>query len=131
MSAIAAACLYAGLNILLLLVLSFLVVRQRQAHKVAFGDGGVEALTRAIRVHGNATEYIPPALVGLVALALAGGSPIAVHVGGVVLTVGRLLHAQGFSGASGTSVGRFAGQLATYLALAWIAVACVITAFTG
>jgi uncharacterized membrane protein YecN with MAPEG domain len=95
MSAIDAATLYAGLNLLLLLALALLVVRQRMRHKVVLGDGGVEPLNRAIRVHGNAVEYAPLAVAGLVALALAGAAVWIVHVGGVALTLGRVLHAQG------------------------------------
>ena len=56
-----AAALWVGLHLILLLVLSLLVVRQRRRHKVALGDGGVPELAQAIRAFGNATEYVPAA----------------------------------------------------------------------
>lgn len=130
MSAIDAATLYAGLNLLLLLALALLVVRQRVQHKVVLGDGGVEPLNRAIRVHGNAVEYVPLAVAGLIALALAGAAVWIVHVGGVALTLGRVLHAQGLSLSSGSSFGRAAGTLLTWGAFLWIGGAAIAVALT-
>lgn len=129
MSAIAAASLYCGLNILILMALALRVVQMRQKHKVSLGDGGVEELQRACRVHANATEYAPAAMAGLVALALAGGPAWAVHAGGLVFTAGRLGHAWGFSGNSGVSKGRMFGTLATWIAFVWIGIACIAAAF--
>ena len=111
-----AAALWAGLHLILLLVLSVLVTRQRQRHKVVIGDGGVPALTQAIRAFGNATEYVPAALIGLVVLALAGAAPLLIHSIGVILFVGRVLHAVGLSRSSGASWPRAVGVLATWIA---------------
>jgi uncharacterized membrane protein YecN with MAPEG domain len=111
-----AAALWAGLHIILLLVLSVLVTRQRRRHQVEIGDGGVPALTQAIRAFGNATEYVPAALVGLVVLAMAGAAPLLIHAIGFVLFVGRVLHAVGLSRTSGASWPRVIGATATWLA---------------
>lgn len=129
MDAIEAAALYAGLNVLILLALALLVVRQRLTHKVPLGHAGIEPLERAQRVHGNAAEYVPIAIAGLVALALAGGEAWVVHVGGVVLTLGRVLHAAGLSTTSGISFGRQAGTLMTWFAFVWIGASCILAAF--
>jgi uncharacterized membrane protein YecN with MAPEG domain len=77
-----AAALWTGLNLLALLVLSLLVVRQRGKHKVLTGDGAVPELLQAMRAFGNATEYIPAALAGMVALAVVQAPPLAVHIPG-------------------------------------------------
>jgi uncharacterized protein len=118
-----AVALWAGLNLFVLLVLSLLVVRQRIKHKVLVGDGGVPELLQAMRAFGNATEYIPTALAGLVALALAGAPPLVVHVPGALLVIGRIAHALGFSGSAGTSIGRTVGMLATWIAYVFAGVA--------
>ncbi|VDZ99714.1 membrane protein [Salmonella enterica subsp. enterica] len=55
--------LYAVLGALLLMKFSFNVVRLRMQYRVAYGDGGFSELQSAIRIHGNAVEYIPVALV--------------------------------------------------------------------
>jgi uncharacterized membrane protein YecN with MAPEG domain len=110
-----AAALWAGLCLILLLVLSVLVTRQRRKHHIEAGDGGVPALNQAIRAFGNATEYIPAALVGLGLLALVGAPPLLIHPIGATLFVGRLLHAFGLSRSTGTSWPRAAGALATWI----------------
>jgi uncharacterized membrane protein YecN with MAPEG domain len=111
-----AAALWAGLLLLLLLVLSALVVRQRQRHRVLFGDGGVEAVLRASRVFGNAAEYIPAGLAALAILALTGARPLVVHGVGVLLLLGRLAHAWGLSSSAGLTFSRTAGMVLTWLA---------------
>jgi hypothetical protein len=113
-----AAAIYAGANILILLVLAFLVVSARRRHKVTIGDGGNPELARAMRAHANAAEYIPAILVGLMFLALLDAAPIwLVHATGALLTVGRVLHGIGFSQKDGASAGRALGILATWLAM--------------
>ena len=111
-----AAALWAGLHLILLLVLSVRVVRQRRMHHVVFGDGGVPALTQAIRAFGNATEYIPTALIGIGVLALAGAPPMVVHVLGLALFAGRVAHAVGLSRSGEASLPRSVGVVLTWLA---------------
>jgi uncharacterized membrane protein YecN with MAPEG domain len=111
------AAFYAGVNILILLILSFLVVVQRRKTKVVLGDGGEPALRRAIRAHGNAVEYVAPGLAGLILLALMNTTPLwLLHAAGGGLTLGRLLHGFGLSNADGASVGRGFGTLLTWIA---------------
>jgi hypothetical protein len=111
-----AAALWVALHMLLLLVLSALVVRLRQKHKVALGDDGVPELAQAIRAFGNATEYIPAGLAALIVLALVEPRPLPVHVVGLTLFAGRLTHAVGLSTSGGASIARAAGILLTWLA---------------
>lgn len=111
-----AAALWAGLHLILLLVLGVLVTRQRRKLHVVIGDGGVPALTQAVRAFGNASEYVPAALVGLTILALLGAAPLLIHVIGLALFVGRVLHAVGLSRSSGASWPRAVGAVATWIA---------------
>lgn len=120
--------LYAALNGLILIVLALLVSRARRAHGVMLGDGGNEAVMRAQRAHGNAAEYVPVVLVLLLALASLKASIWAIHVIGMLLTFGRLLHAIGLSQKSGVSVGRLLGTLLTWAALLVAIIFCFIYA---
>ena len=115
-ASIQAAAVWVGLHLILLLVLSVMVTRQRRQHKVVIGDGGVPELTQAIRAFGNATEYVPAALIALVILALTGAAPLLIHSIGATLFAGRLLHAIGLSRTSGASWPRAVGVLATWIA---------------
>ncbi|PHY18950.1 MAPEG family protein [Caulobacter sp. BP25] len=123
-----AAALWAGLHLLLMLVLSVLVVRLRQKHKVALGDEGIPELARAIRAFGNATEYVPAGVAALAVLAVAGASALTIHVVGFLLFAGRVIHAVGLSNSGGVSIGRTAGMIATWLAYIFAGVALLISA---
>jgi len=64
--------LYAVLAALLLIKFSFDVVRLRMQYRVSYGDGGFSELQSAIRIHGNAVEYIPIALLLLLLMEMDG-----------------------------------------------------------
>ncbi|ADG12266.1 glutathione S-transferase [Caulobacter segnis] len=123
-----AAALWAGLHLFLLLILSVLVVRLRQKHKVALGDEGIPELARAIRAFGNATEYVPTGVAALAVLAVAGASALTIHVVGFLLFAGRVTHAIGLSNSGGVSIPRAAGMIATWLAYIFAGVALLISA---
>lgn len=83
---------YAGLAALWLIYMTMAVVRLRRRLRVAHGDGGHKELARAIRGQANAAEQIPLALI-LIGLAEMLGAPgVAIHVLGLMLVVGRVLH---------------------------------------
>jgi uncharacterized membrane protein YecN with MAPEG domain len=111
-----AAALWVGLNLLLLLVLSLLVVRLRQRHGVAFGDGDIPDLAQAIRAFGNATEYVPAGMAALAVMAVVGALPLAIHISGFLLFAGRVIHAVGLSRSGSASLPRAIGIVITWIA---------------
>ncbi len=109
---------YAGLLALVLLGLSYNVVRLRRKHQVGIGTGDVPELARGIRAHANFCEYVPLALIVLFGLALTGAAPIwALHALGAALVIGRVLHAVGLSRSAGASAARVWGTLLTWMVL--------------
>jgi len=123
-----AAGLWTALHLLLLLVLSLLVVRQRQRHAVLLGDEGIPQLTQAVRAFGNATEYAPAGVLGLIALAAMKAPPLSINLAGVILFGGRVMHAVAISRSGGSSLLRSAGMLFTWLAYIYEAAALLIFA---
>lgn len=116
--------LFAAANILILVILMFRVVSARRRHKVTLGDGGNPAVLQAVRAHGNASEYMGLALLGLALIAFQDPIPLPSVIGlGSVFTVGRALHAIGLSGNPGPSFGRVTGTILTLFALLGIAAA--------
>ncbi|MEL6662866.1 MAG: MAPEG family protein [Pseudomonadota bacterium] len=128
MTGLEAAGLYIGLNLLLLIYLALRVVGQRRKTRTSIGDGGHRGLALAIRVHGNAAEYVPAAIGGLLALALLDGPVWAVHALGGLLTVARLAHAVGFG--AGIIVGRQLGTALTWVCLIVLGGALIYLAVT-
>lgn len=110
------AALYAGVNILLLLVLAVLVVGGRRRHKISLGTGTNQDFERAVRAHGNAAEYIPAGLVGILMLALMEpAAPLwLLHAAGASLTFGRILHGIGLH-TGVLNAGRMLGMTLTWL----------------
>lgn len=83
---------YASLLALWIVWLSLRVIKLRRKKRVPLGDGGDQELLAAIRTQGNATEYLPIAIILLVLLELNGGYFILIHIAGLALIAGRLLH---------------------------------------
>jgi uncharacterized membrane protein YecN with MAPEG domain len=107
--------LYAGLCTSLVVILGLRVVLYRFGLKIGIGDGGDVVLQRRVRVHANAIENLPLALLLLGGMELNGYPAALIHGFGATLFLSRCAHAWGLSHSSGTSKGRFLGTLFTWL----------------
>ncbi|MBD2813713.1 MAPEG family protein [Xenorhabdus sp. Flor] len=87
--------LYIVLGALLVIKLSFDVIKLRTQYRVTYGDGGFYELQTAIRIHGNAVEYIPISLLLLLIMEMNGAAVWMLHICGILLLAGRLLHYYG------------------------------------
>ena len=118
---------YAGLLGLLYLVLSLRVVQLRR-RGISLGDGGDPRMTRVIRGHANFAEYVPLILVLMLILEMARTSLYVLHVLGIALVVGRVLHGYSLSFSARFRSGRLWGATLT---LAVLLVAAVLTLLQG
>lgn len=114
--------LYTCLLGIWIVALSAWVIWLRNLDKVGIGAGESKRLARAIRVHGNAVEYIPLALLLMLLLELNHGAVWLLHSFGIALLAGRLLHALGLGRRSGYSWGRLLGTGITLLTLLGLAI---------
>ncbi len=97
--------IYAAVFAIFQIVITLKIVELRHAEKVSLGDGGVEAVNRKIRGHGNFTETVPMALV-LMLIAELSGSPFwCIHALGLLMVVSRVMHYAGVT--TGTGHGKF------------------------
>ena len=110
--------LYVGLNLLLTLVLAITVVR----HRFKGESGDPVALEKAVRAHGNNTEYVPIILVGLGVMAMMGASAQTISILGGTLFVARVFHAYGIQQAKVPNVFGMVGNIVT-----WLVMLCVAT----
>jgi len=127
--------LYAGICGCFYFVLCLQVVRQRRKLRVSIGDGTLEILRRvakdpkdeaealkqysplmkAIRSHGNFSEYVPFILLLLGLLELNGVAKERIHYVGIGLVASRLLHHIGLTQMKlGPNFGRFVGTLSSF-----------------
>lgn len=121
--------IYAGLLGLLFLYLSFKAINQRQANKIGLGTGENIDLERAVRVHANFAEYTP-IIILMLAFAEINGLPAAsIHGMGLMLLVGRVMHALGLAREPDIIPLRFTGMILTFLSLLGTSLACVLIGF--
>ncbi|MEM6159018.1 MAPEG family protein [Erwinia sp. P6884] len=106
---------YVVLGALFLIKFSFDVIRLRRLYHVSSGDGGFFELQTAIRIHGNAAEYIPVAVLMLVMMELNGAEIWMLHLVGLFFFLGRALHFYGMR--SSTLLWRKNGMVLTMLSL--------------
>jgi uncharacterized membrane protein YecN with MAPEG domain len=114
--------IYAALCGLLLVVLYVRVSQRRLATKIGVGTGGDAVLEQCVRAHANLIESAPLVLLLLYLVEQTGLDAWAVHVFGAAFLVARLLHAQGMSGSTGRSIGRFYGSIGTLLVVVALSV---------
>lgn len=108
---------YLAINALFFVFLSVLVIRARLKNQVPLGDGGNKEVLKAIRIHGNAAEYLPITLLLLLLLESNQAPAGLLHGLGIAVTAGRVAHAWGISRTIGPSVGRFIGTNLTFLSI--------------
>lgn len=118
-------CLWAGINMLLMLALALNVTRMR--FKVGAGNATEDELQRAVRAHGNNIEYVPIILLALGIMLLAGHGSAWLHSLGGVLFVARLCHAHGIQQAGpGLPKTRVAGNLGTWSVMLITSLALIV-----
>jgi uncharacterized membrane protein YecN with MAPEG domain len=116
---------YAALLAVLFLFLSVRVIGWRRERRVEFGHGEDIELLRRMRVHANFAEYVPFTLL-LMALAESMAAPhLLLHLAGLLLVAGRLLHAYGVSQSPAVMRYRIWGMWLTFIALGLAALICL------
>ncbi len=108
---------YAAVLGLGMIMLSLRVIRIRRKSKVAMGDRGEPVLERAIRVHGNFSEYVPLAIILLAFVEMSGSPGWLVHGLCGLFVAGRAVHAIGVSRAAEDYRFRTFGMAATFTVL--------------
>lgn len=109
--------LYAAILTLILVALAINVTAHRRKLRVSLGAGSNPLMLRMVRIHGNAAEYIPIAVLLMLIFELNGGAHTTLHVCGCALILGRVLHAAGLWNKDGPSMGRAIGQTLTWLTI--------------
>lgn len=87
--------IYAVIATALIIFLSFEVIKTRRRLQISVGDGNNEDLQTVQGAQSNAIEYLPIALLLLFYLEYNGASIWLIHLAGITLMTGRIIHARG------------------------------------
>ena len=87
--------IYAVISAALIIYLSFEVIKTRRKLQISVGDGNNEDLQTVQGAQSNAIEYLPIALLLLFYLEYNGASIWLIHLIGITLVTGRIVHARG------------------------------------
>jgi uncharacterized membrane protein YecN with MAPEG domain len=121
--------LITGCLIIMQLVLTAIVIRDRRRSKVHIDSDGALVLERAIRAHANFTEVTPIFLISLLILELVDSYLWWVSILGVAFILGRILHATSLLGEAAlteTYPRRMLGMLLTLIPLMASAISGVV-----
>jgi len=123
--------LYAALLALMFIGLSIYTITFRFKHKISLGDGGRDDLQKAVRAHGNFSEFVPIALILMLIIELNSVSPFTnaplyLHGLGCLLIAGRVGHVLGTVGENPIMKARQLGMMATFATISIAAILLVI-----
>ena len=80
---------------LLIVWLSFNVIKIRRDKGISIGDGDDMQLITAMAAQSNALEYIPISVLLMYPLEYNQAYPVILHIAGIALIIGRIIHANG------------------------------------
>src|ERR1044072_3515634 len=116
---------YAGILGIMLVALSWRIMRMRARLEVMVGDGGERDLNVAVRMQGNFIEYVPMALLLMAFDEMAGWNPLGIHGLGVALLAARLAHVHGMAQKKAMGKGRRLGAMLTFAIIVWASLLCI------
>lgn len=123
--------IYAGILGLMLVALSWRIMRMRARLAVMVGDGGEKDLNVAVRTQGNFIEYVPMALLLICFCEVLGWREPVIHGLGGALVLARALHAHGMSRPNASGPGRRAGTRLTFLVIIAASLLCLASVVMG
>ncbi|MEC7276512.1 MAG: MAPEG family protein [Bdellovibrionota bacterium] len=122
---------YAGCLGILYLGLSFNVIRNRWKFRQSLGSGSEAQLEKSIRIHGNFSEYVPLIVIMMALLELNKESVNLLHSFGIMLIVGRLLHAYGIAIKKVPNPYRIIGMSLTFICMIGSSIKLIFSALNN
>jgi uncharacterized membrane protein YecN with MAPEG domain len=118
--------LYALLLLPIWLTLFMRISALRGSLGQSFGDGGDMPLLRRIRQHGNFIEWVPLVLFLMLLAEVQGLGIVWLHLAGMLLLLGRLVHPFGLIAGNAGHPLRYLGNGTNLLAIAVLATGLVL-----
>lgn len=109
--------IYAMPLAVLMIVLWMNVTKTRASMGVSIGNNDDVGLHEKIRRHGNFIEWVPMVLLMMMIAEMRGGNAAALHVAGILLVIGRVVHPFGLRHDNPSHVLRIIGNTGSLFAL--------------
>lgn len=119
---------YLGCLGLLYLGLSINVIRNRWKFRKSLGSGSEDQLEKAIRMHGNFSEYVPLVVLMMALLEFNKENSALIHSFGIALLLGRGAHAYGLAIKKAPNPFRVGGMFLTFFAMIGGSIHLIVTA---
>ncbi len=116
--------MYAALLGLLFFYLSMRTIGLRRKLQIGIGSKENDEMLRGMRVHSNFAEYVPISLLLIYFVEIQGGHQLLIHGLGILLLVGRSVHAYGVSQMNEKFVFRVSGMVMTFTTI--LAASCIL-----
>jgi hypothetical protein len=116
--------MYAALLGFLFFYLSIRTIGLRRRLQIGIGSKESNEMLRGMRVHSNFAEYVPISLLLIYFVEIQGGHQLLIHALGVLLLVGRSVHAYGVSQMNEKFVFRVSGMAMTFTVI--LAASCIL-----
>lgn len=110
--------LYAALLVILFIILSARIIMYRRSNRISLGHGDSETLLRRTRAQANCAEYAPFGILMMAIAETLSANPVLLHVMGLLLVAGRIIHAYGVGGPGMNMRWRTWGMILTLSSLA-------------
>lgn len=123
--------LYAAILALMLIALTYYVIKGRANTGVSILHGGDMALATRIRQHGNFVEFVPMALIVMALAELGGANATALNVAGILLVLARIVQPFGMHPDIATKPLRIIGGAGTHLSILISVALILIARFAG
>ncbi|MBU2992906.1 MAPEG family protein [Octadecabacter sp. 1_MG-2023] len=121
--------LYAALVAIVFIALSARVILYRRAHQIGLGDHGNKSLMKRMRAQANCAEYAPFGVLLMALVELQNGYAPLLHLIGVTLLAGRIVHGYGFSASPPIMAMRQSGMMLTLASYLLSILALIILVF--
>ena len=121
--------LYAALVAIVFIALSARVILYRRAHQIGLGDHGNKSLMKRMRAQANCAEYAPFGVLLMALVELQSGYTPLLHLIGVTLLAGRMVHGYGFSTSPPIMIMRQTGMMLTLASYLLSILALIILVF--
>ena len=122
--------IYSGFQLLIGLVLAINAVKLRFKTQILLGDDGNTEMLKAMRSHGNWSEYSPAYIISLLLISLVQGPLWLIHTIGIMSFIGRASHAYGLNQEQDPNLFRQAGFVLSILSMLICVVSLIYRGYT-